>query len=349
MKTDVPWGSPAGLLRLVALALLLLDFVPPVHCQDDDPPHEPAPAEVETIKSQALALLQNVLPGKASKPPRAITTLETPEGSVRWGNLFEASEISALVNVYTGKSTSYWDHPPKYLCYFTWANGQWTFRQFLGNVYSLSIHYWKGTPSIFLQGSRREGRYEGEFLSWYYDPKNRTLERTHFEDWGPFHLAGNYLICDRGFERLAHDETKWIYSYKDGLKGRLLAIFHWNDMNYFEVTLPRSKSDKMEIWCFQMNDDSTAPVKVTCRLENSKGNESELIASAELFLKNSEDLSQEYCFQLLTGLNPALLDSEMAWREKLPEQPPLQRIPLKASGDSKIVKLFQWPPAHEHK
>ncbi len=174
--------------------------------------------------------------------------METREGTVQWGNLFAPGETAALVNLAPPPKTDDYqnDVEPQYLCVFAWKDRQWIFQQFLGNAYNLTVHHRRDRPAAFLQGSRREGRYDGEYLSWFYDPACRRLVRTNFEDWGPFYLVGSYLILGRGFERLARDDTHWVYSYKDGKKGRLLASLHENDGGHFDIECRDVKSGRMK-------------------------------------------------------------------------------------------------------
>lgn len=144
---------------------------------------------------------------------------------------------------------------PGNLCFFAYEGAEWKFRQFLGNVNNLSVHHRQDQPSAFLQGSRQTGRYEGDYLSWRYEPNSGRLILTDFEDWGPFYLAGDYLVLTRGFERLAHDDTHWIYAYKDGKRGQLLATLRENDSRRFEIDCIDAASGRMQAWSFKPEDD----------------------------------------------------------------------------------------------
>ena len=102
-----------------------------------------------------------------------------------------------------------------------------------------------------MRGRTATGRYSGDCLSWSYDPAKQQLVRTHFEDWGPFYLAGDYLVLTRGGEHTAHSTTHWVYAYKAGRKGRFLACLHEHDSGTIDVTFRDPASGHMTNWLFQ--------------------------------------------------------------------------------------------------
>lgn len=262
--------------------------------------------------------------------------MEIDGGRVLWGALFTANEVTALTNLVREPATDSSDVPPQYLCLFAWKDHRWVFRQFLGNAYGLEIHYRKDYPSIFLQATYKTGRYEGEFFSWSYDEKKERLVPTDFEDWGPFYLAGNYLCLLRGYERRAHDISHWIYAYRDGHKGALLATVHEVDTGPFEVNFLDQIRGKRVAWSFTPHDHESGSISV------SVGNESDTAEpprQGEIACEG--DCSVGYFFELLTGLSANILNDK--WCDELPRRP-LKRIPIHATGDKEIVQRLQWPP-----
>ncbi len=313
----------------------------------------PSPQEIAEIKKKAQTLLRDVVP--RSSPPsvpysrqsdQPFEKMKTGEGTVQWGNLFTPGETAALVNLAPPPKTD--DDlnavEPQYLCMFVWKGNQWSFRQFLGNVYNLTVHHRRDRPAAFLQGSRRTGRYEGDYLSWIYDPSSKQLVQTNFEDWGPFYLVGSYLILGRGFERLAHDQTHWIYSYKDGKKGKLLASLHENDSGRFDVEYRDVKSGRMKRWSFHPEDKKGSRLSVAVENDpkedgaDGEGRDDKA-PDAQLIEQTENGLSPGDYFGFLTGLNPTLLDDK--WMDKLPKWSAPKSLPVKVTGSQVITARFR--------
>jgi len=297
-------------------------------------------SDIAGIADRSLLLLRDIDPsyrGRISIFPHrgSQRKMETDKGRVLWGSLFTANEVAALTDLAPEPAGPY-DYPPQYLCLFVWKDHQWRFRQFLGNAYGLELHYRKDHPSVFLQATRQTGRYDGDYLSWYYDDKTGQLVRTHFEDWGPFYLVGNYLCLTNGYERLAHEDMHWIYAYKDGRKGPLLASVDERDTGPFEIACPDQKSGEMVTWSFNPSEADSGTILVCI---STKANPSGSLNLGKITCKG--DASADYFLELLTGLRPELLGED--WLEELPRQQPLQRIPIQATGSAEIVQRLQWP------
>ena len=146
---------------------------------------------MKAIQEKSLSLLQDLAP--ASSSGRTMKNMAIDGGQIYWGNLFDPKEVVALVNLAPEKPagdnwppTNSWGAWPCYLSLCVWEKDRWVYRQYLDNANTLVFHDRKDRPHHFVQASRKTGRYEGDFLSWYYDPKTRTLVRTNFEGWGPF-------------------------------------------------------------------------------------------------------------------------------------------------------------------
>jgi|GEM_PF-2345295 len=363
--------------------------------QDDDedqPLPPPSPAEIAKIEARSLALLRCITPQplpinllRVLKPrslspnynPRPLTILETAAGTIRWGTLFSPGEIVALVSLAPAQPSDNCAYPPQYLCYFAWQKGRWVYRQFLGNAYTILLRYRTDSPSAFVLARYQYGRYQGDFVSWAYDSKSRLLDKTNFEDWGPFYLAGNYLVGLRGFERRAHDDTHWIHSYANGKKGPLLAVIHDNDSGYFDITIRNPKSGSLENWHFRPDQDDPNHVRVTIR-ETSEGDvipfgisgppaindEDRPARTGELTVNPLQPytglsdnlLDSTICLRLLTGIDFSQLDdatedaapdAQPFWPRKLPPPFPTNDtriyMPIHATGAPEIVERFQWP------
>ncbi len=338
------------LLLAAVAAVLTIPLARSVAQSGDEPPGEvmPSAQEVAEIKNKAQALLRDLAPRSSPpnvpyvrQPDQPTAKLETDAGTVQWGNLFVPDETVALVNLAPSKTDE--DEPdevaPQYLCVFVWKADRWTFRQFLGNVYNLSVHHRRDRPAAFLQGSRKTGRHEGDHLSWFYDPKNGQLIETKFEDWGPFYLVGDYLILGRGFERLAHDDTHWIYSYRGGKKGRQLAVMHENDSGRFDIECPDRKSGRMQRWSFVPEDEKGERLSVTVADDPKEGDaeggtRDDKAPSAQVTGLDSRDF-----FGFLTGLNPALLDDK--WMDKPPKWSAPKRLSVEVTGSRIIAARFR--------
>ena len=296
--------------------------------------------DISWIADTSLILLRDIdpsYPGRIAIFQHRVSQrkMETDKGTVLWGNLFSGSEIFALTNL-APQPAGPFDYPPQYLCLFVWKNHKWTFRQFLGNAYGLELHYRKDHPSAFLQATRQTGRYDGDYLSWYYDETTGQLVRTHFEDWGPFYLVGNYLCLTNGYERTSHEEMHSIYAYKDGKKGALLASVDERDTGPFEIDGTDQKTGETVTWSFNPRDDNSGIISVRALTKADPSGDSN---KGEI--KCAGEFDTGYFLELLTGLSSELLNEE--WVDELPQKQPLQRIPIQATGSADIVKRFQWP------
>lgn len=371
-----------------ALALLSPHLAAAQEDDEDQPPPPPSPAEIAKIEARSLALLRCItpqpLPGNLLRVlaprsitpknnPRPLTILETAAGTIRWGTLFSADEIVALVSLAPATPAYTYEYPPQYLTYFAWRKGRWVCRQFLGNAWNLSLRYRTDSPSAFVLGSYQDGRYDGDYVSWAYNSKSRLLEKTNFEDWGPFYLVGNYLIGTRGFERLHHEDTQWIHAYANGQKGPLLAVVHDNDRGYFDISVRSPKSGNFETWNFTPDHDDPYLIHVdiegtTMDDNNPPGGPAiderslpertgELMVSATFADEFDAALDSSDCLRLLTGIDTSQLDdptqgsprdAQPFWPRKLPS--PLSGVypdctPIRATGDPEIVERFHWPKA----
>jgi len=298
--------------------------------------------EMNGVVAQAEKMLRIIVPQDErtqKREPWKIVKLS--DGTIYWGNFIRADEKAALVNVKPAGEDSDLDPLPQYLSYFIWKKGRWEFQQFLGNAYGLTVHYREDRPAVFLQGYYRSGRYDGEFLSWYFDPKSSRFERTHFEDWGPFALKENYLLTERGFERLAHDTTTRIYEYRDGKKGKFIAECHQNDSGDFSITCHDGRLRRWRQWNFHQDreNESHMEVRVVEIGDNPDIQTPPQDGFATKTAEIQEQISLEHVFQRLTGLNPALLEVE--WANELPPAPLVKWNAIEAKGNPEIIEFFQ--------
>ncbi len=340
--------------RLIALVLGSLfmwcvgepaSAAPQEEDQEVQPP-APSPTEIVTIQAKCLALLGNVQPAVGlsmvpyvHKPDQPCKTMELAGGTIRWGNLFAPGETVALVNLAPSEKLNPEDpfeHPPQFLCWYVWQGDHWSFRQFLGNVYELEVHHRQDHPSTFLQGWRSTGRYSGDCLSWSYDAAKRQLVRTHFEGWGPFYLAGDYLVLTRGGEHTAHNTTHWVHAYRDGKKGRFLACLHEHDSGTFDVTFRDPASGQMTNWLFQSLDQEGSRLSVS--VGEPPADVGRDFAEAKSRARTAEltgdSQSAEQYFGLLTGINPAVLKG---WADRLPRWQVPRQFALQGTGDRAIL------------
>jgi hypothetical protein len=277
-------------------------------------------------------------------------------------NLFDPNEVVALVNLAPEKpagddwpSTNSWGIWPCYLSLCAWKTDHWVFRQYLDNANSLSFHDRLDNPHHFVQASRKTGRYEGDYLSWYYGPATSTLVRTHYETWGPFFLLGNYLCTTNGFERRSMNEIEQIYSYKQGRKGRLLASYDQDtERPNFSIAFRDQQTGKFWTYSFHGDDD-----EVTYAVDAVAGDPSEKIEnpdtrthySAEIKLSKGDQFAS-FCFERLTRLSPALAPAgddgnpdgqDPTWSDSLPKTPPIKQVKFEISGDPEIVRHLKIP------
>jgi hypothetical protein len=330
---------------VLAAGMLVLFTSGIARAQDDDgegqrASKDPTAEEVKGIVARAEGMLRVVRPSQddVGRERGEWKVMQTADGEVRWGNFLRAGEVSALVTVRQPGVESEFDPLRHDLCYFAWRKDHWEFRQYLGNASDLEIHYRKDHPAVFLQGSFRAGRYEGEFVSWFLDEKTGKLVPTDFEDWGPFSLKGNFLVGERGFERLAHDGTFWIHSYKDGRKGPLLARFHGDDRGGFDVSFPDSKTGRWVSWIFRQDCENESRMEVSVAEDKTKDTDDEAMLEEGQPAKRAEirgEVDSAQVFEKLTGLDPALLDT--GWLDELPPRPPVKLAPLEVSGDAEIA------------
>jgi hypothetical protein len=330
---------------ILAAGMLVLVTSGIVHAQDGDEEGQraakaPTAEEVKGIVARAEGMLSAIRPSleDVGRERGEWKVMQNADGEVRWGNFLRAGEVSALVTVRQSGEESYLEPLRHDLCYFAWREGHWEFRQYLGNASDLEMHYRKDHPAVFLQGSFHTAPHEGEFVSWFLNEKTGKLVPTDFEGWGPFSLKGNFLVGERGFERLSHDGTYWIHSYKDGRKGPLLARFHEDDMGDFDVTFPEPKTGQWVSWIFRQDRENESRMEVSVAEDKAKGMDGEASLEEGQLAKRAEIRSvvdSRQVFEKLTGLDPALLES--GWRDELPPRTPVKLAPLEVSGDVEIV------------
>jgi len=347
--------------------MLLLCTVLPVQLTAQVEPKQSATPPQEAlgaIREKSLKLLCDIVP--VSTSGRALKTVESAGGLIYWGNLFDPREVVALVDLSPEKPAGdleggvfndydYEQTWVRHLSFCAWEKDHWVFRQYLDNARSLEFHDRKDKPNHFVQASRKTGRNEGDHLSWYYDPKIKKLVPTNFEDWGPFYLIGNYLCTLRGFERRAMDETVWVYPYKNGKKGSLLAIYYSDigrgELRNFTITFRDAKTDKLWSYSFSPQEEEQPYLHYTVDAVEGVQDEpydkakTRLHHSAEIEVSDQDGSIDQVCFERLTGLSRAVLDHEgwksAQWKDVLPKLPALKQIKLKITGDPEIVRHLQ--------
>lgn len=320
----------------------------------------PKPEVLKVIREKSLKLLRDIVPSSTSG--KALKTVDSAEGLVYWGNLFDPHEVVALVDLppekpedSEGSVFERFDYEQtwfRHLSFCAWEKDHWVYRQYLDNARDLEFLDRKDKPHHFVQASRKTGRYDGDHLSWFYDEKRKKLVRTNFEDWGPFYLIGNYLCTIRGFERRAMDETVWVYPYAEGKKGRLLAVYYSDigsgELRNFSITFHDLKTGKF--WTYSFSPMEAEPPYLHYSIDAVEGvwNEPEknakprIHSNAEMEVSEKDGSIDEYCFERLTGLSRAVL-GHVNWRgsermDKLPKLPALKQIELKINGDPEIVR-----------
>jgi hypothetical protein len=351
-KTPLSFGAFRTLLFCAAFSLSL-------KAQEDPKNSDHArPEGAGKVVEKTLRLLRKVIPATISG--KGSETVEDAGGLIYWGNLFDTREVVALVNLapeqparnpegddFIDRET--WD---RHLSLCAWERDHWAFRQYLDSATNVELHDRKDKPSHFVQASRKTGRYEGDHLSWYYDPKTRKLVRTNFESWGPFYLIGNYLCTLRGFERRAVDETVWVYPYKEGQKGKLLGIYSSDSGNgeirNFAITFRDRKTG--DYWTYSFSPEEAQAPYLHYNLDAAEGAGDEKANTpvhhhAKVEVREDDVAIDEFCFERLTGLSRAVLNHEgemsTQWKDALPKLRPLKEVPLKITGDPEIARHLQ--------
>jgi hypothetical protein len=345
------------------LFLFLLSLVVSLKADDGTTQFPPPTADQrKAIQEKSLSLLRDLAP--ASSSDRTMKTMAIDGGQIYWGNLFDQKEVVALVNLAPEKpqtgdeeTASMWRECwPCYLSLCSWERDHWVYRKYLDNAHSLVFHDRNDSPRHFVQASRKTGRYEGDFLSWYYDPKTKTLVRTNYETWGPFFLVGNYLCTTRGFERRAMEDTVWVYPYKQGKKGDLLAIYDSDvgtgELKHFSITFRNRQTKKL--WTYSFNPQEVEPPYLNYTVdavegaldEKMAGTETRVHYSAAMMLTGKEGgenvAIDTYCFERLTGLSIGLVEApdggEPEWRDVAPKTTLVKQVKIETSGDPEIVR-----------
>jgi hypothetical protein len=341
--------------------LIVMLVVMPVMA-DDEPMLFPPPTseQLKSIQEQTLRLLRDIRP--ASSAGRKLKTMGINGGLVYWGNLFDPEEVVALVDLAPEKPvgddwppTNSWGAWPCYLSLCVWEKNHWAYRQYLDNANSLSFHDRLDKPHHFVQASRKTGRYEGDYLSWYYDPATKTLVRTHYETWGPIFLSGDYLCTTNGFERRSMNESEQIYSYRQGRKGRLLASYD-EDTERPDFSIAFRDQQTGNFWTYSFHGDDD---ELTFGVDAVAGAPSEKIENPDTRTHYAAEVKltkggqfPSFCFERLTGLSPALVpalnDSNpdgqvLMWSDLLPKTPAIKPVEFEISGDPEIVRHLKTP------
>jgi len=316
----------------VRIMLMLLSAAWCVAAEGEPQEEHPDHAAIERRCAEMLA---NVAPSNASTQG-TMTTMQFPDGRICWGRLFSKEEIVALVSFHRPVGDVF-DYPPHWLSLLAWNDGHWTYRQFLGRAETFDIFRRKNLGLQIVQGYCQTERHGGTQSSWQYEGKSKRLVATNLDDWGPYALIGHYICYQRGHERLAHWDTRWIYPFLDGRRGDLLACFHQSDNGMFAVTFEDHESGKIQSWAFNPDRDNQSHVTVSMAHDAEDLDGKPL---AELQLSKDDFLDPYDCFELLTGLSRKLLEDE--WLVNVP-QPKVKRVKIEASGSPAVVQKFQWP------
>lgn len=342
--------------HVMAWGLIIFIVLLAVSLKADDET-SPSAEQMKVIQEKSLNLLRDIVPAGSSD--RKLETMVIDGGLVYWGNIFDPKEVVALVNLAPEKPvdddwppTNSWGTWPCYLSLWVWEKDHWVFRQYLDNANSLVFHDRKDSPHHFVQASRKTGRYEGDYLSWYYDPLTKTLVRTDYETWGPFFLLGNYLCTTNGFERRTEYETVWVYSYKEGRKGDLVAIYSSNintELPDFSITFRDNQTGKLWTYSFHQKEDN-APYTVDAvegdpdaKVENP---DPQIHHAAEIKLSGEADPFDCF-FERLTGLSSVFreaADNEGAdWQDTAPKTSPAKQVKYEITGDPEIIQHLKNP------
>lgn len=315
--------------------MLMLLFASWSVAAEDEPQEEPP--DHAAIERRCTEMLANVAPAQTTVN-EGMTTMQFPDGRVCWGPLFSKGEIVALVSFHRPIEEGF-DYPPHWLSLLSWNEGRWSYRQLLGSAKKFDIFRRKDLGLQIVQGYCQTERHGGRQSSWRYDGKSKRLVPTNLDDWGPYALMDGYICYQRGSERLAHWNTRWIYPFHNGRRGGLLACFHQSDNGRFAVTFKDHDSGENQHWAFDpdQNDESHVTVRMAHDEEDLDG-----APFAELRLSKDDFLDPSDCFELLTGLSRKLLEDE--WLETVPK-PKVKRVKIEATGDPAVVRKFQWPNA----
>jgi len=332
---------------------------------DEEPILFPPPTadQLKVIREKSLSLLQDLRP--ASSSGRSMKTMALNGALIYWGNLFDPKEVVALVNLapamppgYNDESASVFrDCWPSYLSLCAWEKDHWVYRQYLDNANSLIFHDRKDSPNHFVQASRKTGRDEGDCLSWYYDPKTKTLVRTNYESWGPFFLIGNYLCTTRGFEHYAREETVWVYPYKEGKMGDLIAINDSDigngELRNFSITFRDHQTRKL--WTYSFHSEGEESPSQSWTVDAVEGELNEKVESPDPRVHYSAKIKQpsegegidSICFESLTGLNSKIVEpsdtGKYEWKDDAPKAPPVKKVKLEIYGDPEIIRHLNNP------
>ncbi len=315
---------------LLVLTLVNFDQIHKALGQDDKAP------DIRFIEETGLALLRSHAP---IPDPKGAVLEPGKGGTIQYGRLFDTS-IMALVSFCSRPvNDAEFDYPPCYLSLFEWQSGQWKIRQYLGSASKFDIHERRDLGLKILQGWCQTERHGGEESSWKWGPESRRLVPTGLDDWGPYSIIGDFICYRRGKERLAHSNTRWIYPFINGKRGDLIACFHEDDAERWTISF-RGKTNPKQLTHWAFNPDLGKPNVVSVRMAEREDYEfGEEIAV--LHLPEGEELSQEFCFELLTGLSIKL--SEDAWLEKIPKTVIRKRPAIEVTGDAEVAARFQWP------
>ena len=315
--------------RLSALVLITLLVAIFIHAEEEKP-------NVALIEKVSLNLLNTHVPAPSKKG----AIIELPNGTkIQYGSLFDL-ELMALVAFFPRPTNDgEFDYPPCHLSLLEWSGSRWLFRQFLGSASKFDIHERKDLKLIIVQGWCRTERNGGEQSSWKWEPKSRKLVQTGLDDWGPFCLKGEFICYTRGTERLAHWDTRWIYRFKDGKRGDLVACFHEVDDGRWTVSfLAKPGPKELTRWSFIPSLDAPWMISLHSASREDEQGGREI---AQLLLPKDHELSQHFCFEWLTGLSAKLLDDE--WLETVPKPQIKIRPKIDVTGDTEVISRFQWP------
>lgn len=293
-------------------------------------------ADLLLIEKTSLDLLN----ANAAKPDDSIKVKELPDGTkIMWGRLFDEQAV-ALVNFFPRPvNDGAFDYPPCHLSLARFFDGSWHYAQYLGSASRYDFKERKDLRLKIVQGWCQTGRNEGEQASWRWDRNQKKLIPTGWDDWGAYRLIGDYIVYQRGTERLAHWNTRWVYRFDESKVGELVACFHEDDEGRWTISYRKTPGSKgFTRWAFVPDQDHPENVAVRDVADETAFDGDEV---AQLKLAKGHDLGQGFCFELLTRLSVHLLNDD--WLEKLPAPNVKMHSKIEATGNSEVIARFQRP------
>ncbi len=312
------------------------------------------PGNLAALKSQALALLADVVP----QPPVADTpaTLSYRAAYACWGTFFGDEQVAALVALESGKGRDQNGENKADLCLLRWEPQGWTFAQWVGQITSgagirasLDWALKRRAPGQARYVLSRLSLYPaGEHLSWWCDAKTHTLLPTGWRKDAVPSIAADTITFTHEDRPGYTPRIRDIYRFADQVGTHLATCVDEPELHLIgtQLTIWEAGSGKAVTWQAQpaKSDGRGRVVRYAlCRSDGEQPAKPFREDAVATFEGGGDTIIRgpvQFLWWRLTGLSANALNG--AWDQDETQETILPQS-VAVSGLPEAIRRFTWP------